>query len=92
MPSTTIPQLRFALLTNDPELKSQVEGRDLQEKVMVVGDCLSLETAMESEDFAGVILDEPSPDISAKSFRTEWTIKFFERPSCMPDPCPHGAR
>ena len=30
---------------------------------MVVEDCLSLETAMESEDFAGVILDEPSPDI-----------------------------
>ena len=62
MPSQP-PQLRFALLTNDPELKSQVEGRDFQEKVMVVGDCLSLETAMESEDFAGVILDEPSPDV-----------------------------
>jgi len=30
---------------------------------MIVEDCLSLETAMESEDFAGVILDEPSPDI-----------------------------
>ena len=30
---------------------------------MVVEDCLSLETAMESEEFAGVILDEPSPDI-----------------------------
>ncbi len=30
---------------------------------MVVENCLSLETAMESEDFAGVILDEPSPDI-----------------------------
>lgn len=30
---------------------------------MVVEDCLSLETAMETEDFAGVILDEPSPDI-----------------------------
>ena len=62
MPSH-VPQLRFALLTNDPELKSRVTGRDLQEKVMVVEDCLSLETAMESEDFAGVILDEPSPDI-----------------------------
>ncbi len=30
---------------------------------MVVENCLSLEAAMESEDFAGVILDEPSPDI-----------------------------
>lgn len=62
MPAHASP-LRFALLTNDPELKSQVAGRDLEEKVMVVEDCLSLETAMESEDFAGVILDEPSPDI-----------------------------
>ncbi len=58
-----VPQLRFAVLTNNPELKSRVTGRDLQAKVMVVEDCLSLETAMESEDFAGVILDEPSPDI-----------------------------
>ena len=30
---------------------------------MVVEDCLSLETAMESEDFTGVILDKPSPDV-----------------------------
>ena len=58
-----VPQLRFALLTNDPDLKSKVNRRDLQEKVMVVENCLSLEAAMESEDFAGVILDEPSPDI-----------------------------
>jgi two-component system nitrogen regulation response regulator GlnG len=58
-----VPQLRFALLTKDPALKSRGTRRDLQEKVMVVEDCLSLETAMESEDFAGVILDEPSPDI-----------------------------
>ncbi len=62
MPSH-VPQLRFALLTSDPDLKSKVNRRDLQEKVMVVENCLSLETAMESEDFAGVILDEPSPDI-----------------------------
>ena len=61
--SSRVPQLRLALLTNDPELKSQVSDRDLEEKVMVVEDCLSLENAMESEDFAGVILDEPSPDI-----------------------------
>jgi two-component system nitrogen regulation response regulator GlnG len=60
---THVPQLRFALLTKDPALKSRGTRRDLQEKVMVVEDCLSLETAMESEDFAGVILDEPSPDI-----------------------------
>ncbi len=58
-----VPQLRLALLTNDPDLKSRVTGPDLQEKVMVVEDCLSLENAMESENFAGVILDEPSPDI-----------------------------
>ncbi len=58
-----VPQLRFALLTSDPDLKSKVNRRDLQEKVIVVENCLSLETAMESEDFAGVILDEPSPDI-----------------------------
>ena len=58
-----IPQLRFALLTNDPDLKTKVNQRDLHEKVMVVENCLSLENAMESEDFAGVILDEPSPDI-----------------------------
>jgi DNA-binding protein Fis len=57
------PQLRFALLTNDPELKSRVLHRDLQDRVKVVNDCSSLETAMESEDFTGVILDEPSSDV-----------------------------
>ncbi len=56
-------QLRFALLTNDPELKSRAIHRDLQGRVKVVDDCSSLETAMESEDFSGVILDEPSSDI-----------------------------
>jgi two-component system nitrogen regulation response regulator GlnG len=57
------PQLRFALLTNDPELKARVIHRDLQDRVKVVDDCSSLETAMESEDFTGVILDEPSSDV-----------------------------
>jgi DNA-binding protein Fis len=56
-------QLRFALLTNDPDLKLRVNGPDLQDKVKVVDDCLSLETAMESEDFSGVILDEPGSDV-----------------------------
>ena len=62
MPSP-VPQLRFVVLTKDPELQSRVTRRNLQEKVMVVKDCLSLETAMESEDFTGVILDKPSPDV-----------------------------
>ena len=57
------PQLRFALLTNNPDLKLRVSGPDLQDRVKVVDDCLSLETAMESEDFTGVILDEPSSDV-----------------------------
>ncbi|MDH5587287.1 MAG: hypothetical protein OEZ05_11720, partial [Nitrospirota bacterium] len=57
------PQLRFALLTNDPELKSRAIHRDLQNRVKVVDDCSSLETAMESEDFSGVILDEPSSEV-----------------------------
>ena len=84
-----VPQLRFALLTNDPDLKSKVDQRDLQEKVMVVENCLSLETAMESEDFAGVILDEPESRYFAKSLRIKWEFKFFENicvcrpPACM---------
>ncbi|MEX0828958.1 MAG: helix-turn-helix domain-containing protein [Nitrospirales bacterium] len=57
------PQLRFALLTNDPDLKLRVSGADLQHKVKVVDDCLSLETAMETEDFSGVILDEPNSKV-----------------------------
>jgi len=56
-------QLRFALLTNNPDLKLRVSGPDLQDKVKVVDDCSSLETAMESENFTGVILDEPSSDV-----------------------------
>ena len=57
------PQLRFALLTNDPDLKSRAIHGDLQDRVKVVDDCSSLEIAMESEDFSGVILDEPSSDV-----------------------------
>ena len=57
------PQLRFALLTKDPELISRATHRDLQRTVKVLDDCSSLEIAMESEDFTGVILDEPSPDV-----------------------------
>jgi two-component system nitrogen regulation response regulator GlnG len=58
-----VPQLRFALLTKDPELKSRVTGRDLQHTVKVLDDYSSLETAMGSEEFTGVILDEPGPDV-----------------------------
>lgn len=58
-----VPQLRFALLTKNPELKSRVTSRDLQDTVKVVDDCSSLEAAMGSEAFTGVILDEPSSDV-----------------------------
>ncbi len=61
--SSKTPQLRFALLTNDPELKSKVADRQLQNTVRVVDDSSSLGTAIESEDFTGVILDEPSSDV-----------------------------
>ncbi len=54
---------RFALLTQDPGLKSKISGRDLQRKVKVVEDCPSLGTAMESENFTGVILDKPSSEM-----------------------------
>ena len=56
-------QLRFALLTKDLELQSRVTRRDLQDTVTVVDNYSSLETAMGSEDFTGVILDEPSPEV-----------------------------
>ena len=61
--STHAPQLRFALLTKDPELKSRVRRRDLQDTIKVVDDYSSLEAAMGSEDFTGVIVDEPSSDV-----------------------------
>ncbi len=62
MPSR-VSQLRFALLTNDPELKSRVSQRNLQDRVTVVDNCSSLESVMEAEDFTGVILDEPNADV-----------------------------
>lgn len=62
MPFRT-PQLRFALLTKDPELKLKVSGPELEDRVKVVDDCSSLEAAMESENFTGVILDKPSPEV-----------------------------
>ena len=61
--STHTPQLRFVLLTKDPELKSRVRRRDLQDTIKVVDDYSSLEVAMGSEDFTGVIVDEPSADV-----------------------------
>ena len=62
MPSHATP-LRFALLTNDPDLKTRVSQRDLQDRVKVVDNCSSLESVMDAEDFTGVILDEPSTDV-----------------------------
>ncbi|MDR4460340.1 MAG: hypothetical protein MRJ67_07455 [Nitrospirales bacterium] len=50
--------IRFALLTQDPNLKSRVQGPDLQNTITVLDDCSSLETAMRSQQFTGVILDE----------------------------------
>ncbi len=61
--SSRATQLRFALLTNDPELKSRVSQRDLQDRVKVVDNCSSLESVMHAEDFTGVILDEPNADV-----------------------------
>ncbi|WNM59034.1 helix-turn-helix domain-containing protein [Candidatus Nitrospira allomarina] len=50
--------IRFALLTQDPDLKSRVQVPDLQNTITVVDDCSSLEAAMRSQQFTGVILDE----------------------------------
>ena len=56
------PSLHFALLTEDPELKSKVQAPGLQDTVTVMDDCSSLETAMRSQDFTGVIIDESGPN------------------------------
>jgi DNA-binding protein Fis len=53
--------IRFALLTQDSNLKSRVQGPELQNAITVVEDCSSLETAMRSHQFTGVILDESGP-------------------------------
>jgi len=58
-----VPQLRFALLTKDPELKSRVTCGDLQHTVVILDDCSSLKAAIGSEEFTGVIMDEPGPDV-----------------------------
>ncbi len=50
--------IRFALLTQDPDLKLRVQGPDLQNTITVLDDCSSLEAAMRSQQFTGVILDE----------------------------------
>src|SRR5690606_4954399 len=50
--------IRFALLTQDSNLKSRIQGPDLKNTITVVEDCSSLETAMRSQQFTGVILDE----------------------------------
>ena len=56
--SSNSSHIRFALLTQDPDLKSRVQGPDLQNAITVVEDCSSLEMAMRSQQFTGVILDE----------------------------------
>jgi DNA-binding protein Fis len=48
-------------LTQDPDLKSRVQGPDLQNAITVLEDCSSLEAAMRSQQFTGVILDESGP-------------------------------
>lgn len=55
---------KFALLTEDPQVKSKAQGEALQQTITVVKDCSSLEQAMQSEHFTGVIVDETS----SKSF------------------------
>ncbi len=57
------PQLRFVLLTSDQELKSRVRQRDLHDTIKIVDDYPSLEAAMGSEDFTGVIVDKPGSDV-----------------------------
>jgi two-component system nitrogen regulation response regulator GlnG len=61
--SSQTPKLRLALLTKDPELQSRVRCRDLQNTIKVVEDYSSLKAAMGSEDFTGVIVDEPGSDV-----------------------------
>lgn len=59
--SSNSSHFRFALLTRDPDLKSRVQGPDLQSAITVLDDCSSLEAAMRSQEFTGVILDESGP-------------------------------
>ena len=59
--SAKTPHLHFALLTEDPDLKSKVRAPDLQDTITLMEDCSSLQTAMRSQQFTGVILDESGP-------------------------------
>ena len=52
--------LKFALLTEDPQVKSKARGQALPHTITVMKDCSSLEEAMQSEHFTGVIVDETS--------------------------------
>ena len=60
MPSNP-SHIQFALLTQNPDLRSRVQGLDLQNAITVMEDCSSLEVAMRSQQFTGVILDESGP-------------------------------
>jgi DNA-binding protein Fis len=52
--------MKFALLTDNPRVKSKIQGQGLHQTITVVGDCSTLEAAMQSEQFTGVIIDEPT--------------------------------
>ena len=52
--------LKFALLTEDPHVKSKAQGQALQNTITVMENCSSLEQAMQLEQFTGVIVDETS--------------------------------
>ncbi len=52
--------LKFALLTEDPQVKSKAQGQALQNTITVMENCSSLEQAMQLEQFTGVIVDETS--------------------------------
>lgn len=73
--------IRFALLTQDANLKSRVQGPDLQNTITVVDDCSSLETAMRSQHFTGVILDESGrkffPGLSAMNGQLNLSQTFI---------------
>lgn len=57
---TPTPLLKFALLTEDPQVKSKAQGQALQHTITVVENCSSLQEAMQAEHFTGVIVDETS--------------------------------
>ncbi|MCA9462312.1 MAG: hypothetical protein KC590_09285 [Nitrospira sp.] len=57
---TPTPLLKFALLTEDPQVKSKAQGQSLQHTITVVENCSSLQEAMQAEHFTGVIVDETS--------------------------------